>query len=170
MIEKSGNFSVSVLHKDTNAELIGRFGFRSGKDFDKMESLNVTFGETGVPIVRDASIACLEFKVVDQLDVGTHILFIGELVSAELIEKDLEPMTYAFYREVKKGLAPRNAPTYIDKEKLQEKTAVKEKSIYKCAACGHIYDSNEEEIAFEDLPGNWTCPVCGVEKEDFIKV
>jgi len=170
LIEKSGVFSVSILQEDTQADLIGRFGFRSGKDFDKLESLNVKYGETGVPIVQDASIAIMEFKVVKSQDMGTHMLFIGELVNAELLDGELEPLTYAFYREVKKGLAPKNAPTYIDKSKLQDDAVENIRSIYKCAACGYIYDSNKEDIAFEDLPDDWTCPVCGSEKEDFIKI
>ncbi len=170
LIEKSGVFSVSILHQDTQAELIGRLGYKSGKDFDKLESLNVKYGETGVPIVQDASIATMEFKVVKSIDMGSHMLFIGELVSSEVINGELEPMTYAFYREVRKGIAPKNAPTYIDKSKLQEDAPKEKKSIYKCAACGFIYDSNKEEIAFEDLPDDWTCPVCGSGKEDFMEI
>ncbi|GLX34309.1 rubredoxin [Streptomyces roseochromogenus] len=41
--------------------------------------------------------------------------------------------------------------------------------------CGWVYDEEaglpEEGIAtgtlFEDIPENWTCPVCGSRKEDF---
>jgi ferric-chelate reductase [NAD(P)H] len=35
-IIRTGAFSVSVLHQDASPDLFGRFGFRSGKDFDKM--------------------------------------------------------------------------------------------------------------------------------------
>lgn len=46
---------------------------------------------------------------------------------------------------------------------------------YECQVCGYIYDSEvgdvENEIpsgtAFEDLPEDWTCPDCGVGKEEF---
>ena len=46
---------------------------------------------------------------------------------------------------------------------------------YKCDICGYIYDpatgDSESDIqsgtAFEDLPGDWICPLCGVEKENF---
>lgn len=46
---------------------------------------------------------------------------------------------------------------------------------YVCDACGYIYDPAEGDpdneikpgTAFEDLPDDWTCPVCGVGKEDF---
>lgn len=46
---------------------------------------------------------------------------------------------------------------------------------YICTACDHIYDpavGDEDSnipagTAFEDLPEDWECPVCGVGKEDF---
>ena len=46
---------------------------------------------------------------------------------------------------------------------------------YKCLVCGYIYDPavGDEDggiapnTAFEDIPDDWTCPVCGVGKEDF---
>lgn len=39
---------------------------------------------------------------------------------------------------------------------------------YRCIICGHIYDPEENDgVAFEDLPENWVCPVCGVDKTQF---
>lgn len=46
---------------------------------------------------------------------------------------------------------------------------------YKCDACGYIYDPAVGDpdngiaagTAFEDLPEDWTCPECGVDKENF---
>jgi len=46
---------------------------------------------------------------------------------------------------------------------------------YQCTACEYIYDpakGDEEEnippgTAFEDLPDDWVCPLCGVGKEEF---
>jgi len=46
---------------------------------------------------------------------------------------------------------------------------------YECTLCGYIYDpelgDEEGEIeagtAFEDLPEDWECPLCGAGKEDF---
>ena len=44
-----------------------------------------------------------------------------------------------------------------------------------CIPCGYIYDPAEGDpdggiapgTAFEDIPDDWVCPVCGVGKEDF---
>lgn len=49
---------------------------------------------------------------------------------------------------------------------------------YKCLVCGYVYDPEEGDpdndieagTAFEDLPADWACPVCGVGKDQFEKV
>ncbi len=41
---------------------------------------------------------------------------------------------------------------------------------YKCTICGYIYDEEVEEMRFEDLPDEWTCPLCGVGKDMFEKI
>ena len=46
---------------------------------------------------------------------------------------------------------------------------------YYCVPCGYVYDPAEGDpdggiapgTAFEDIPDDWVCPVCGVGKEDF---
>lgn len=48
---------------------------------------------------------------------------------------------------------------------------------YVCTLCGYVYDPSigdpDSGIApgtkFEDIPDDWTCPVCGAGKEDFTK-
>ncbi len=117
-IKESKVFSISVLHKDTRAELIGLFGYKSGRDINKFESVNYITGKTGVPIVIDDTIAWIECELRQTYDVGTHLLFAGEVVKNDIIDSEKEPLTYAYYREVRKGFAPKNAPTFIDKSKL----------------------------------------------------
>lgn len=169
VIQSTGSFSVSVLHSDTAPGIFGTFGFKSGKDINKMEGMEIRFGETGVPIVLNEAIAFLECRVVETYDVGTHLIFIGELVQADVLDETRDPITYLHYRNVKKGVAPKNAPTYIDKSKLDKK-AGQDLAKYECAACGYIYDEEKEGKRFEELPDDWVCPVCGDKKEDFIKL
>jgi len=46
---------------------------------------------------------------------------------------------------------------------------------YKCTICGYIYDPTEGDTdsgiapgtPFDDVPDDWVCPVCGVNKADF---
>ena len=169
-ISKTGAFAVSVLHKDTSPEIFGRFGYKSGKDIDKLEGMKVIYGETGVPIILNECIAYLECRVVQTVDAGTHLIFIGELVQSEITDDSKEPITYQYYRKVKKGVAPKNAPTYVDKSKFPTNKQESSKRKYKCGACGYNFDESKESISFADLPYNWICPVCGSEKSDFFEI
>ena len=41
-------------------------------------------------------------------------------------------------------------------------------TVYRCAACSYEYDPAEHDnVAFEDLPEDWVCPLCGVPKDMF---
>lgn len=41
---------------------------------------------------------------------------------------------------------------------------------YRCVVCGYIYDEAVEKIKFKDLANDWTCPLCGATKKDFVEV
>lgn len=111
-IHESGAFSASVLHTETPLSFIGRFGFKSGRDTNKFEGVNYKSGITGSPIVLDNAVSYLEVKVNREVDVGTHTLFIGELVDAGLLaEKPC--MTYEYYHLVKRGTTPKTAPSFV---------------------------------------------------------
>ena len=38
---------------------------------------------------------------------------------------------------------------------------------YVCSICGYVYDEDEEGVKFEDLPDDYTCPLCAVGKDHF---
>ena len=46
---------------------------------------------------------------------------------------------------------------------------------YICKVCGYVYDPEQGDsdsgidpgTSFEDLPEDWVCPICGVEKDQF---
>ena len=110
-IEESRVFTVSILEQDTPMEFIGRFGFRSGRDFNKFEGVNYKTGKSGAPVVLDYTLAYLEAELKDKLEVGTHTIFVGEVIGGEVL-KSGTPMTYAYYHQVKKGKVPKTAPHY----------------------------------------------------------
>ena len=110
-IQQSKVFAASILDKETPLAFIGHFGFKSGREVDKLKGLSYILGKTGVPIVTDHALAYLEARVNKELDVGTHTIFVGELVGAEVLGEG-EPMTYAYYHLVKRGTTPKTAPTY----------------------------------------------------------
>ncbi len=176
MIMDSHIFSVSVLKRETRADIIGTFGYRSGRDTEKFTNFNFKFGRLGTPILLDDTLSWFECQVEQTLDTGSHLLFVGAVVDNDLLDPAGEPLTYAYYREVKKGKAPKNAPTYVDPEKLKEQ-ASSAPVIYYCTSCGYEYNPAVGDpdhgfpagTRFEDLPDDWVCPVCGTEKELFAR-
>lgn len=175
-IERSGCFSASILSQDTPMKFIGRFGFRSGRDFNKLEGVNYEMGKLKVPMVLDNAVACVEAEVVNKIDAGTHTLFIGKVVDAEVLNEN-KPMTYEYYHKVKGGYSPKTAPTYSSMVDKEEKKEEKEMKRYVCKVCGYVYDPEkgdpengiEPGTSFENLPDDWVCPICGASKEEFEK-
>lgn len=189
IIQKSKVFSMSVLQKDLDISIIGDFGFKSTKNFDKFSKWSYKTGTLGIPVVTESCVATFECKVFNEVDCGSHILFFGEVVEAEKLN-DNPPLTYEYYHEHYKMLAPKNAPTYIDPEKLTDNKAPKAKESPKeestgasmaehiCIICGYTYDPELGDpdhgippgTPFEDLPEEYTCPVCGAGKDFFKEI
>ena len=48
---------------------------------------------------------------IDSVDLGTHTVFIGNVVSSEVL-KEGNPLTYQYYHTVLNGKSPPNAPTF----------------------------------------------------------
>ncbi len=167
VIGKSNVFAVSIMEKATPMKLIGLFGFKSSRDVNKFENVKYKFGKTGAPIVTENAIGYIEAEAEKKVDVGTHTLFIGKVVDAQMI-KEGEVMTYEYYHLVKNGSAPKTAPTF-------QPVKPKKKKMYRCTVCGYIYDPDKGDpdggippgTDFEDIPDDWVCPVCGVSKDMF---
>lgn len=169
-------FTVSILSQTTPKSFVGWFGFRSGKDIDKFESVKYRLGRTGVPIVLDNTIAFLEAEVRKDVELDSHTLFVAEIVACGTLDDHTEPMTYSYYRDIKHGRTPKTAATYV-KEKstpqLSKRSLTMKK--YKCLLCGYVYDPAvgdpdsgvEAKTAFEDLPDDWVCPECGAGVDEF---
>ena len=116
LISDSKTLTISALSQDTPLSFIGSFGFNSGREVDKLKGVNYKLGETKAPIILDHTLAYIEGKVINQLDVGTHTLFVAQLVDSAII-RDGEPMIYAYYRNIKRGTTPKTAPSYVEEKK-----------------------------------------------------
>ena len=173
-------FTVSILNKATPMQFIGTFGFKSGRDIDKFKDVKYKIGMTGAPVVLENTLGYLEVEVINSLDVGTHNVFVGKVVDAEIIN-ETEPMTYDYYHEVKKGKAPATAPTYIKeiKEVKEDgKLKTNKSEMYLCTVCGYIYNPEKGDpnvgikpgTPFSELPDDWVCPICGQDKSVFEKI
>jgi flavin reductase (DIM6/NTAB) family NADH-FMN oxidoreductase RutF/rubredoxin len=179
-IKKSGVFSINILDKETPLSFIGAFGFKSGRDSNKFEGINYKIGQNGSPIILENSVGFIELKVIQQMDVNTHTIFVGEITNMEVLS-NLEPMTYAYYHEVKRGTTPKNAATFQATETKKEEIKKEEKMMmakYRCTICGYEYDPTlgdpdsgiKPGTAFEDIPDTWVCPICGASKDQFEKI
>ncbi|MFH1226959.1 MAG: flavin reductase [Planctomycetota bacterium] len=170
-ITDSRVFTVLILPQDTPMNVIGTFGFKSGRDTNKFDGLKYRPGKTGAPVLEQYSIGYLECEVINSIDVVTHTIVIGRVVEAE-ITGDGEPMTYDYYHKIKRGTAPASAPTYIKEQKTESNSKMKK---YKCSVCGYIYEPEKGDpesgikpgTSFEDIPDDWVCPLCGVGKDKF---
>ncbi|WP_276538493.1 rubredoxin [Dehalobacterium formicoaceticum] len=178
-IKASKVFSVSILPKTVPLNLIGHFGFKSGREFDKYQSISYKKGVAGAPILLENSVGYIECEVINSLEVETHTIFIGKVVDAEVFSQE-DPMTYAYYHQVKRGSAPSGAPAQKNEEPKSKTETTDNKEgkgmkKYVCSVCGYVYDPAEGDpdsgvapgTAFEDIPDDWVCPVCGVGKDQF---
>jgi len=179
LIKESGVFGFSVLSEKASPSLIGNFGYKSGRDFDKFAGVNYFTGKTGSPIVTDSSVAWFECKVTQSYEVGTHVIFIGEVIDNGSIEEKVKSLTYSYYREVLKGYSPKNAPTYIEKTNLEAIISDQKKQldVWQCQLCHYEYEEEKGDpisgiapgTSFLELPDDWTCPICGAGKMLFEK-
>lgn len=183
LIEKSRMFAVSVLVESTPMPFIGRFGFRTGSEFDKLSGVEQIEGKIGCPCVTENAVSVFEAKVFAEVDAGTHTVFVADVVSGKVLS-DEKPLTYAQYHAMK-GRAPEKAPTFrkpeteepVEKKPADSPQGRKGGAMqkYECNVCGYVYDPSEGDadggiqpgVAFADLPDGWVCPVCGAGKDEF---
>lgn len=145
MMRKNNKFSLSILPKDVDGNIIKTFGFSSSRDINKFE--NIEFKEIDELKVVNDSIGHMIFEKVNELDCDTHTLFIGRLVSGERYN-DKEELVYQYYQSHK--------DEYI-KVKVND-----EKTVWVCSLCGYIYEG-------ETIDDDFICPLCGATKDLFIK-
>ena len=189
-ILKSGRYTVSVLAQEASMDLIGVFGFRTSTEVDKFADVAFEVDAAGVPCVVEQSVALFSMRVIETVDVGTHIMFIGEVEEAKVLSAD-EPLTYAYYHAVKRGKTPPKASSYTPKDEAVAESAneaedaaaeaseaaeaepaeyetveeaLKEhKYAWQCEICGHIEYADE-------LPADYECPLCGQGPDMFVRI
>ena len=148
LIKESGIFTVSLLDDTCTFETIKHFGMQSGRDVDKFEYLDLPKDLNGIPYLGWQTCAVISCKVVEQHELGSHTLFIGEIEDAQQLS-DNAPLTYADYQNhVKPKPAAKPAPS--DKKIVG----------WRCKICSYVYEGSE-------LPDDFLCPLCGHGKDDF---
>lgn len=145
LMHKNNTFALSVLSKSVKPEIIKTFGLHSMRDIDKFAEVKTTEVE-GIKMIEE-SLGYMLCEKVDAIENETHTLFIGRLIEAD-VYKEEEPMSYGYYQE--------------HKEELLKVTTEKGQTAWICEICGYIYYG-------EELPNDFQCPICGVDKSLFKK-
>ena len=144
MIAATGEFNLSSISEDAPFELFKHFGMQSGRDVDKFETFkDVERSENGLYYLNKFANAFMSLKVLESYDLGSHTMFIAELVDAEVLS-DKPSCSYGYYQTTIKTAAP--------------KPAVKKG--WRCKICGYVYEG-------ENLPEDYICPLCKHPAEDF---
>ncbi|MCR5665315.1 MAG: flavin reductase [Eubacterium sp.] len=146
LVKESGVFALTLLDNTITFETVKHFGFQSGRDVDKMAGLNFPTDINGIPYLGWQACAVISGKVVEQTDLGTHTLFIAEVVDAKVLSENA-PLTYADYQA---HVKPKAAKVDTDKKITG----------WKCKICGYVYEG-------ETLPADFSCPLCGHGPDDF---
>ena len=148
MILKTEKFNISSISTEADFSLFEKFGMKSGRDEDKFSDFSdVARSENGLLYLTKASNAFVSVKVTQTVDMGSHILFIGEMTDGEILS-DKDSCSYAYYHA---NIKP--APKKTE-------NAVKG---WRCTICGYEYEG-------EELPSDFICPLCKHPASDFDKV
>lgn len=143
MIVNTGVFNVSVLTENSKFDTYKHWGFQSGKNVDKLESIVYERADNGLVYIAEETNAMISAKVVSMTDLGTHTLFLADVTDAKMISKE-PSVTYSYYQKNIK-----QAPAGAGKKKG-----------FICVVCGYIYEG-------DTLPADFICPVCKHPASDF---
>lgn len=135
MIKKTGVFNVSVLTESVPFSVFQHYGFKSGRDTEKINSSTMPRSENGVVYLSAFTNAFMSAKVVEETDCGTHTMFIAEVTEAQTLS-DERSVTYQYYFD---NIKPKPQP--------------QKKKGFVCEICGYVYEGDE-------LPEDFVCPIC----------
>lgn len=136
MIQKTRKFNLSILSEKADFEIYKHFGYQSGREVDKFASFTeAKRSPNGVLYITKGTNAYISAYVQQEVDLGTHSLFIAQLVTAESLSDD-KSATYDYYQNFVKP-KPENVA----------------KKGWRCKICGYIYEG-------ENLPVDYICPIC----------
>lgn len=143
MIMKTGEFNISVLTESTPFDVFKHYGFKSGRDTDKIPGNGMKRSENGIVYLSEYANAFISGKVIDTIDCGSHTLFIAEVSEAKVLS-DARSVTYQYY---------------FDNIKPKPQNSEKKKG-FVCKICGYVYEGDE-------LPDDFVCPICKHGASDF---
>ena len=145
VIKKSGVLNVNCLNNEAPFSVFQSYGFRSGKDADKFEGVEVLRSENGLRVLPNYVNAFISLKVDQYVDLGTHGMFICSVTESKIIN-NIETMTYNYYQA-----------------NVKPKPNAEKKKGYVCKVCGYVYEG-------DTLPEDIVCPLCKHGAADFEEI
>ena len=139
---KTNKLNVNCIAEGAPFSLFQNFGFRSGRDADKLEGVAFHRSNNGLAVLEENMNAYMSLWVESTVDLDTHTLFICFVTQMdELSDKDT--MTYTYYQN---NVKPKPQP--------------QKKKGYVCKICGYVHEGDE-------LPEDFICPICKHPASDF---
>ena len=146
MVQRTKKFNISVLSEGVGFDVFKHFGFQSGKDVDKFLTFDaVKRTPNEVLYLTSNTNAYLSAYVKQELDLGTHILFIAQLVDSKILSEK-QTVTYDYYQK-----------------NIKQVASVSMQKGWRCKICGFVYEQ-------EELPSDYICPICKHGAVDFEKI
>ncbi len=145
MIRRTGIFTISAITTEADFALFRRFGMQSGRDTDKFAGFpHVTRMENGLYALTRAANMTLSARVTDTMDLGSHLLFIGEITDARVLSQ-ADSCTYSYYQS---AIKPKPQPAA--------------RTQWVCQVCGYVCEAGQ-------LPDGFLCPICRHGREVFLQ-
>lgn len=151
-IQAAGSFAATVLSQECPKDLVSLFGYKSGRVVDKFSQCEYAEDGAGNPYLTSHALSRISCKVVDQLDLGKYILFVGEVTEAEVMGEGIGLTLDRFKNDG--GSTPPTATVY---RTLEENVG------WKCSVCGYVAEK-------ETLPAGFQCPLCRANADKFVKL
>lgn len=142
VIKQTGIMNVNCLSIDAPFNVFEKFGFKSGRNYDKFENCVPNRSDNGLVFLPRHINSFMSLKVEQYVDLDTHGMFICSITEARVIN-DLETMTYTYYQE-----------------NVKPKPEVEGKKGYVCKICGYVFEG-------DPLPDDFICPLCKHGASDF---
>ena len=142
MVKQSGKMNVNCLDTTAPFSVFQNFGFRSGRNADKFENIEVLRSDNGLVFLPRYINSFMSLEVESYVDLGTHGMFICSVSEARVISKN-ETMTYTYYQN-----------------NVKPKPQTEGKKGYVCKVCGWVHEG-------EELPDDIVCPLCKHGAADF---
>jgi len=118
ILKNTGDFVINLTTKEL-AFATDWNGVKSGKDYDKAKETSLTYGKSSIvksPIIMESPVN-IECKITQIIPLGTHDMFLAEVVAVQADDKFLNPETGVFDMQ-KAGLIAYSHGKYYELGKL----------------------------------------------------